>query len=82
MKLNFKKNKVTYALIAIVLIIIIGYSIHRVKEHYDSPGPSVGPSVGPTPEDVEIDEETEKKVKEKGISQEDLDLVFEMLKST
>ena len=37
MKLNFKKNKVTYALIAIVLIIIIGYSIHRVKEHYDSP---------------------------------------------
>ena len=54
MKLNFKKNKVTYALIAIVLIIIIGYSIHRVKEQYDSPGPSVGP----TPEDVEIDEET------------------------
>mgnify|MGYP006115093837 FL=1 len=78
MKLNFKKNKVTYALIAIVLIIIIGYSIHRVKEHYDSPGPSVGP----TPEDVEIDEETEKKVEEKGVSQEDLDLVFEMLKST
>ena len=78
MKLNFKKNKVTYALIAIVLIIIIGYSIHRVKEQYDS----TGPSVDPTPEDVEIDEETEKKVKEKGISQEDLDLVFEMLKST
>ncbi len=78
MKLNFKKNKVTYTLIAIVVMIIIGYSIHRVKEQYDSPGPSVGP----TPEDVEIDEETKKKVEEKGISQEDLDLVFEMLKST
>lgn len=78
MKVNFKKNKVTYILIAIVVIIIIGYSVHRVKEHYDSPGPSVGP----TPEDVEIDEEIKKKVEEKEISQGDLDLVFEMLNST
>ena len=77
MKVNFKKNKVTYILIAIVVIIIIGYSVHRVKEHYDSPGPSVGP----TPEDVEIDEEIKKKVEEKEISQGDLDLVFEMLNS-
>ncbi len=78
MQLKFIKNKITYRLIAIVVMIIIGYAIHRVKKQYDSPGPSVGP----TPEDVEIDEETEKKVEEKGISQEDLDLVFEMLKST
>ena len=49
MKLNFKKNRgFATGLIAIVVMIIIGYSIHRVKEHYDSPGPSVGP----TPEDV------------------------------
>jgi len=78
MKLNFKKNKVTYALISVVVMIIIGYSVHRVKEHYDSPGPSVGP----TPQENEIDEEDDKKVKEKEISQEDLDLVFEMLNST
>jgi NACalpha-BTF3-like transcription factor len=78
MKLNFKKNKVTYALISVVVMIIIGYSVHRVKEHYDSPGPSVGP----TPQENEIDEEVDKKVKEKEISQEDLDLVFEMLNST
>jgi len=78
MKLNFKKNKATYALIAIVLIIIIIYSVKAFKEHYESPGPSVGP----TPENVEIDEETEKKVEEKGVTQEDLDLVFAMLKST
>ena len=78
MKLNFKKNKVTYALIAVVVMIIIGYSVHRVKEHYDSPGPSVGP----TPQENEIDEEIDKKVKEKEISQQDLDLVFEMLNST
>ena len=79
MKLNFKKNRgFATVLIAIVVMIIIGYSIHRVKEHYDSPGPSVGP----TPEDVEIDEEIKKKVEEKEISQGDLDLVFEMLNST
>jgi len=79
MKLNFKKNRgFATGLIAIVVMIIIGYSIHRVKEHYDSSGPSVGP----TPEDVEIDEEIKKKVEEKEISQEDLDLIFEMLNST
>ena len=79
MKLNFKKNRgFATGLIAIVVMIIIGYSIHRVKEHYDSPGPSVGP----TPQENEIDEEVDKKVKEKEISQQDLDLVFEMLNST
>ena len=79
MKLNFKKNRgFATGLIAIMVMIIIGYSIHRVKEHYDSSGPSVGP----TPEDVEIDEEIKKKVEEKEISQEDLDLIFEMLNST
>jgi len=79
MKLNFKKNRgFATGLIAIVVMIIIGYSIHRVKEHYDSPGPSVGP----TPEDVEIDEEIKKKVEEKEISHGDLDLVFDMLHST
>ena len=61
MKLNFKKNRgFATGLIAIMVMIIIGYSVHRVKEHYDSPGPSVGP----TPEDVEIDEEIKKKVED------------------
>lgn len=79
MKLKFKKNRgFATGLIAIVVMIIIGYSVHRVKEHYDSPGPSVGP----TPQENEIDEEIDKKVKEKEISQQDLDLVFEMLNST
>ena len=79
MKLKFKKNRgFATGLIAIVVMIIIGYSVHRVKEHYDSPGPSVGP----TPQENEIDEEVDKKVKEKEISQQDLDLVFEMLNST
>lgn len=79
MKLKFKKNRgFATGLIAIVVMIIIGYSVHRIKEHYDSPGPSVGP----TPQENEIDEEIDKKVKEKEISQQDLDLVFEMLNST
>jgi len=78
MKLKLKNFNTRKLLVFVAVIALIFYVVNGLREKYteESVGPSMGPSVEP---DVEKDEKVEKIVKELDISQEDLDLMFEMM---
>jgi hypothetical protein len=73
MKLNLKKIKVKHVIFLVLIVIIAIYSCKLIREKYE-------PSESYELDGDIIDEEVKKIVEERGITQEDLDVLLDVIK--